>query len=416
MKKILVILDGMGDVGYDNFGGKSPLEYANTPNLDDLAKKSKQGFMYSVNEDYAPESDTAVIAILGNDPDISARAEFEAAGEGIETKRGDLVLRTNFSTIDNLDTRRVIDRRAGRTLTTDGAVELAKAINEQVKLPVKFKFFPTVQHRGILVFYGGFSDNITNTDTYIHDKGKIFMKDKFDWSKPLDEEENSEYAANQINSFTSQCYEVLSKHPRNLDRVKKGLMPANILLVRDPGVEMPNLRKYRGAMAIVNMPLENGIAKVSNMDIYQMPYPKMKSHDVYANLEDSLTKMCEFAVKTFKKEGKNYHFAYLHIKETDVPGHDNKPLEKKLFFEILDKKLFSFLREYCEKNKIKLIVTADHSTPCKYKTHTSEPVPVMLYDPDEKADGMVFGESNSLKGSLGKLYGKNLLRKVEFIS
>lgn len=416
MKKILVILDGIGDVGYDNFGGKTPLEYANTPNLDDLAKKSKLGFMYTVNEDYAPESDMAVIAILGNDPDISERAEFEAAGEGIETKRGDLVLRTNFSTIENLKSKKVIDRRAGRTLKTDEAIILGKAINAQVKLPVKFKFFPTVQHRGLLVIYGGFSDNITNTDTYLHDKGRIYMKEKFDWVTPLDDEENSEYAANLVNSFTNQCFEVLNNHPINLARVKKGLMPANILLTRDPGVEMPSLRKYRGAMAIVNMPLEKGIAKVSNMDIYHMAYPKLKSHDVYANLEESLTKMCEFAVKTLKKEGKNYHFSYIHIKETDVPGHDNKPLEKKKFFEIIDKKLFSFLREYCEKNKVKLIVTGDHSTPCKYKTHTSDPVPVLLYDPAEKPDGMVFGESNSHRGSLGKIYGKNLLKKAEFIS
>ena len=91
MKKILILIDGLGDVGYDKFNGKTPLEAAETPNLDLLAKKSSLGFMYPVSEDYAPESDTAVVSILGNDFELSSRAQFEALGEGIKTKRGDLI-------------------------------------------------------------------------------------------------------------------------------------------------------------------------------------------------------------------------------------------------------------------------------------------------------------------------------------
>jgi len=415
MRKILIILDGIGDLTYEKFGGKSPLEAANKPYLDELAKKSKLGYMYPVNDDYAPESDTAVISILGNDVDISERAEFEALGAGINIKRGDLVLRANFSTVENMESKRIIDRRAGRTLTTKEARQLAETINQNVKLPVEFKFFPTVQHRGIVVFYGGFSDNITNIDTYVHEKGKIMVKEKFDWAQVLDEDDNSQFAANVINSFVDQSHKILENHPINIIRRKKGLLPANIVLARDPGVEMPVLNRFRNSMAIVNMPLEIGIAKASGMDPYSFEYPDMKNYDVYENLHQGIEKMNSFAIKMLKKRADRYNFCYLHFKETDIPGHDNKPNEKKHMFEMIDKGFFKFLLEFAQKNKIKIIVTGDHSTPCKMKTHTSDPVPVLFFDPSKEGDGLSFGETNCKKGSLGKIYGKNLLKKTEFV-
>lgn len=416
MKKLLVLIDGLGDVKYDMFKDKTPLEAADTPNLDSLAKKSRLGFMYSVNENYAPESDTAVFSILGNDFEMSERAEFEALGQEIKIKRGDLVLRANFSTVENMNTKKIIDRRAGRTLTTREAKQLAKDINEKVKLPVKFCFFPTVQHRGLLVFYGGFSDNITNIDTYDHEKGKIFVKDKFDWSIPLDDDENSEYAANLVNSFVDQTFKVINEHHINQIRRKRGLLPANIILVRDPGVEIPFLNKIKNSMAIVNMPLEKGIAKAAGMNVFSFEYPAMKHYDVYENLYEGLNTMISFSVKKIKENKGKYNLCYIHFKETDIPGHDNKPLEKKNLIEILDKKFFGFLKEFAEENNVQVIVTGDHSTVCKMKTHTSDPLPLMFYDSsNDKHDNMEFGETNSRKGSLGKLYGKDVLKKLGFL-
>ncbi|MEK6885804.1 MAG: alkaline phosphatase family protein [Nanoarchaeota archaeon] len=415
MRKILVILDGLGDISSDKFHGKTALEAANMPNLNMISKKSKLGFMYPISEDYAPESDTAIVSILGNNFDISERAEFEALGLGLKLRRGDLVLRTNFGTVENMNSKKMIDRRAGRTLTTEEAKQLAKAINEKVKIPVKFEFFPTVQHRGILVFYGGFSDNITNTDTYVHEKGKIWMKANFDWSQTLDDDENTEFAANLVNAFVDQSYKVLNEHPINKNRVKKGLLPANIILTRDAGVEMPKLNPFRSALAIANMPLEKGIALASGMQIASFEYPKMKNYDVYSNLHQGLEMMSAFALKTLKKRKDDFNFCYIHFKETDVPGHDNKPLEKKAFLELIDKIFFKELKEYIEKNKIKLIVTGDHSTPCKFKTHTSDDVPVLFYNPEETGDSLTFGETNCRRGSLGKIYGINLLKKTDFV-
>lgn len=416
MKKILIIIDGMGDLANDRLNGKTPLEAANTLNLDEFSKKAKLGYMYPISEDYAPESDTAILSILGNRADISARGEFEAIGSGLKTKRGDLVLRANLGTLESLESRKMIDRRAGRTLTTKEAKQLAIAINTQVKLPVKFHFFPTVQHRGVLIFYGGFSDNITNTDTYLHENGKIQVKEKFDWSESLEEDENSEFSANLVNSFVNQAIKILEKHPINILRKQRGLLPANIILTRDAGIEVPVLNKFKKAMAIVNMPLEKGISKISGMDVYSVDYPVMKNYDVYQNLYDGLNTMMNFAIRTLKKKGDKYDFCYVHFKETDIPGHDNKILEKKILLEMLDKVFFKFLKGYATEKKVKVIITADHSTPCKFKTHTSDPVPVLFFDPANMGDNLEFGESNCKKGSFGKIYGKNLLKKTGFFN
>jgi 2,3-bisphosphoglycerate-independent phosphoglycerate mutase len=416
MKKILVILDGVGDLPCRQFNGKTPLESADMKNLNELSRKSKLGFMFPISEDYAPESDTAIVSILGNDYVLSSRGEFEAIGNDIKLRRGDIAMRANFGTVDNLQSRKIIDRRAGRTLTTGEAKQLAEAVNKNVKLPCKFQFFSTVQHRGILVFFGGFSENVTNTDTYMHEKGKIWVKNNFDWAKPLDEDENTEYTSNLINSFVDQSFKILDNHPVNQLRKKRGLLPANIILTRDAGIEKPQIQKFSKSMAIVNMPLEKGIAKCSGMEVFSFNYPSMKNYDVYGNLYDGLREMIQFSIKTLEKEGKDYNFCYIHFKETDVPGHDNKPLEKKNLLEMIDNKFFSFLKDYAKKNNIQLIITADHSTPCKFKTHTSDPVPVMFYDAAENGDNLDFTEENSKKGSLGKIFGKNLLKKTGFVS
>ena len=144
----------------------------------------------------------------------------------------------------------------------------------------------------------------------------------------------------------------------------------------------------------------------------------MKNFDVYKNLYDALNKAIKASIKTLKKQRKKFDYTYIHFKETDVPGHDNKPHEKKQMIELLDKKFFSFLRKFAEKNNIQILVTADHSTPCSLKSHSSDPVPVLFFDPNkknEKDETTSFNEPQSLKGSLGKIYGKNLLKKVKFV-
>lgn len=416
MKRVIVLLDGLGDLPCLELKNQTPLEYAITPNLDKMAKEGKLGYMYSINEDYAPESDTAIVSIFGNNPILSSRGQLEALGLGIKLRRGDLALRANFATIDDLKSRKLRDRRAGRTLTSKEAKILTKEINRKVKLPVKFIFFNTIQHRGVLVLKGGYSDNITNIDVYQHLKGKVRLKERLDWSVALDDEENTEYTANLVNSFVDQSYKILNNHPINEEKRKKGLLPANIILARDPGIEIPKLKKFHKTMAVVNMPLEIGIARASGMDVFKCRYPTMREIDVYKNLYKGLNILLKYARKVLKRKGKKYNTAYIHIKETDVPGHDNKPHEKARMIETIDQNFFGFLKEYADKYKVRILITADHSTPCKVKTHTSDPVPFLLYDPKQKGNNSArFTERASKRGKFGKIYGKSLMKRVGFV-
>jgi len=406
MKKILVILDGASDLPTLVFGGKTPLEIAEAPNLDWFVKNGKLGYMYPIDEKTIPGSDNSLISIFGNDPKQCKRGIYEAIGLGIKLKRGDLALRTNLGTIDNLKSRNVVDRRAGRTLTTKEAIELAKSLNEKVKLPCKFEFYPAVQHRGVLVLRGGFSDNITNTDPEWSSG-----ENKFRFSEPLDEDENTKYSANKLNSFLDQAFRILDNHPINEIRRKKGLLPANMLFTRGGGSELPKLKQYRTWMSINPMPLEIGISQLSGMKTFNFKYPELKKIDVYQNLYDGLNQTIKFVIKTIKKRHKDFIGCYIQFKETDIPGHDNKPYEKKNMIELIDRKFFLFLRDFVVKNNIKVVVTCDHSTPCKNKRHSADPVPVLVFGED-KDDTDKFCEKQARKGSLGKIYGKEFMKKT----
>jgi len=412
MQGILVILDGLADLPCKQLNGKTPLESANMPNLDFLAARGEMGWMYPVKPGFIPESDEAIVSIFANDLISSTRGQLEVRGTDIKLTRGDLALRINFATIDSIDKGNILDRRAGRTLTTLEAEILAKALNK-IKLPCEFIFKPTIQHRAVLVLRGGFSDNISGNDlTYIQGKSKF--NHKIGFSKPLDDDENSQYTANIVNEFIEKAYEILDKHSVNEERRKRGLLPANYLFVRGAGIEVPKLKIYKKWLSVAYMPLEIGFSRHCGMKVFSFDYPKLKSLDAYANLYEGLEKACRFSIKVLKKNHKKHDYAYIHLKETDVPGHDNKPIEKKTMLEYIDKTFFKFLRRFAPPNKIKIVVTADHSVPCKLKAHSADPVPVLFYNnsiPKEKK----FSEKEARKGIMGSIMGNELLKKVRFI-
>jgi len=411
MKGILVVLDGMGDLPLRQLNDKTPLEIAEMPNLDFLAARGEMGIMYPVKPGFVPESDEAVVSIFGNRQIDSTRGQLEARGADLKLMRGDLAFRANFATIDSTEEGNVIDRRAGRTLTTEEAEQLSKALNK-INMSVKFVFKPTVQHRAALVFKGGFSDNVSGNDsTYI--QGRTVQTEKIGYCKPLDDDENSQYSANIANEFLEKAHEVLDRHPINQERRKKGLLPANYLMIRGAGIEVPKLKIYKKWASVAYMPLEMGFSKLSGMTVYTFDYPKLRGLDAYENLHDGLKKACDFAEKTIEKVRKDFDYIYVHIKETDLPGHDNKPIEKKMMFEYIDKTLFKFLRKFAPPNNIRVVVTGDHSTPCKLKGHSADPVPVLLYDNSELKEKH-FSEKEAAQGKLGKMQGNEFLRKIGF--
>jgi 2,3-bisphosphoglycerate-independent phosphoglycerate mutase len=408
MKKILVILDGAADLPNEELDGKTPLDDARTPNLDYFAGKGKLGYMYPIDERTTPGSDNSLIAIFGNDPKKCRRGVYEAEGLGMEFKPGYLALRTNFGTINNLESRKVIDRRAGRTLTSKESKILCDEINKKVKLDCDFEFRTGVQHRGVLVLKGKFSDKITNTDPeWAPGKENLFL-----FSRSLDKSKSSRITSLIINDFLKQAFEVLDKHDINDSRRKKGLLPANMLFTRGGGTNYPRIRNYQSWMSINTMPLEIGIAKASNMQNFSFKYPELKRANVYKNLYKGLNKSIRFAIKTIKKMHNEFDGCYIQFKETDIPGHDNLPQHKKKMIEIIDRKFFGFLRKFTLGKEIEVVVTCDHCTPCKLKKHSADPVPVLVY-PGEKGRGSLrFCEKDSKKGSLGKIYGKDFMKKT----
>ena len=402
---MFVILDGVADEPCQALGQITPLQAAKTPNLDWFANRGKLDYCYTVKEGFVPTSDNGVISLLGYDFIFEHRGPLEAVGAGVQLNNGDLAFRCNFATMDDLENLHILDRRAGRNLTTKESRILAKSINEQVKLPFPFEFIPTIQHRGVLVIRGGFSDNISSIDK--SKDGKLAFSHSED-----DNDDGAELSAELLNSFVRQSHKILDSHPINISRAKKGFYSANVLLCRGVGNEPPKFKKMKGSwMALGYMPLEKGIARATGMELYKFGYPKLKGIDAYSNMYDGLKLATKYAGKMISKYRKKYDYFYVHFKETDLPGHDNKPLDKVKMLELIDQRFFSYLRKLI--GDAKLIVTADHATPCRLKAHGADAVPVLSYPhPKGKEEEQRFTEEQALEGK--KIIGKKLLSEKWF--
>src|SRR3989344_5206803 len=247
MKGVFVILDGVSDEPCSVLGDKTPLEFAKTPNLDYFASLGSLDYCYPIAEGVAPQSSSGIASLFGADFRDFSRGVLEAVGAGVSLKNGDLVLRCNFATVDNLQNRKLIDRRVGRTLTTAEARELAKTVNEKVKLPFSFELVPTVGHRAVVVFRGDFSANISNADPN-YDSGLSVenASNKVPFSEAYDDSSSARLAANLVNTFVQKSHVVLANHFVNLKREKKGLFPANFILCRDAGNKLEPYDKLPG--------------------------------------------------------------------------------------------------------------------------------------------------------------------------
>ncbi len=410
MKKIFIVLDGVADNSCKFLDGQTPLEAANKPNLDWFAENGQNGFMYPIKEQVVPDSDAAITSILGYNPNMESRGVIEAIGSDIKFDRGDLVVRTNFASIDGLEDRKILDRRAGRNLTSEEILKLESEINS-IQFDFPFEFHATSQYRGILIFKGGFSDNISNTDPEYGSNAKRgeYVLD----AKALDSDEDSELAADILNRFSEKVFHTLSSCDVNFERKKKGLMPANFLLFRDAGIEKPKFKKIKGKwVGFGYTPLVNGIIKSAGMKLESFDLPRIKTMDVYSYQVDLLKLACKKAIKALKRNWKKYDKMFIHFMETDVPAHDNKPLEKVKMIELVDRYFFSYLKKKCK--DVEIVITSDHTTSCKFKRHTADPVPVIYFN-GKRDDIEGFSESQALYGGLGKIYGKELLKKVGYI-
>jgi 2,3-bisphosphoglycerate-independent phosphoglycerate mutase len=409
VKLIFVAIDGMGDLPIASLGNKTPLEAAETPNLDSLLKRGKTGMMYTVKKDVAPESDVAVISLLGYDPFkySTGRGVIETAGVGLKMKDGDLALRCNFATLGQGKT--ILDRRVARTLSTEEASELTKAANEEIKLtsyPATFEFKNTLGHRAVLLIRSGakpLSSHITNSDpAYIIVNGIGVAKADVDMvlktCEPTDNTEAAKVSAGLVNEFIEKSHRLWENHPINQERVKEGKLKANVVLTRDAGHLLPrffNINKHYNVnfAALADMHAERGIAQLAGMESSLLPPPT-------GNLQWD----CEVRVNALLEALPKHDCFYIHLKGPDEPGHDGNCELKTKIISAIDKYFFGPLLKQINLQDNLICVTTDHATPCALKVHSDTPVPVLISgDKIGPSTETKFCEKECAKGSLGTI-------------
>ena len=399
MKKVLlVVIDGVGDRGE-----RTPLSVAEKPNLNKLAEMGVNGIMDPIAPGIRPGSDTGHLSLLGYDPFkyYTGRGPIEAAGAGIEVLPGDVAFRVNFGTVEgegSVFDKVVIDRRAGRISETD---ELVKAVNEGVDLSefgVEFIFKRGSGHRGALVLRGeGLSDKITDTDPH-----KVGVK--VQRCRPIENDEKAERTAEIVNFFMERSHEILDGHPFNEERAKRGLLKANVLLLRGAG-EVPHIppfeKRYGMKLAVISgTTLIKGIGRILGGDVIEV---EGATGNRYTNVKGKV----EAALRALDE----YDFVLLHFKATDELGHDGDFEGKREFIEKLDRHFGEFLN--LDFSKVCLIITADHSTPVTAKEHTGDPVPItIVHEGVRRDDVREFSELSAYKGGLCRIRGSDLMNIV----
>jgi 2,3-bisphosphoglycerate-independent phosphoglycerate mutase len=415
---LYVCLDGLGDEPIPELGDRTPVEAAQTPFLDDLARRGSQGLVHTVGPDIAPESDIAVFAILGYDPreEHPGRGVLEALGSGMEFRDGDLAHRINFATAEG---EGIVDRRVGRDLSSEDARALAEEVNHQVDLPgATFELRATVEHRGALVIRpdeGPLSAEISNTDPAYAKQGSLGValetfEDRVAWSEPLDGSEEARRAADLTNAFVRESAKVLSSSDANARRVREGRLPGNLILTRDAGDHLPDLEPIRDRFGptwgcFVEMPVERGIAMALGMgevEASREPEPETR-YSAWASL----------AAEALD----GYDAIYVHIKGPDVPAHDGRAEDKRDVCSIIDRAFFGEVLPAIDPSRTVVAVTADHATSCLRKAHTADPVPLAVAGPAVRADGTTsFGERAAVDGSIGTIRGVQIVpRLVELL-
>jgi 2,3-bisphosphoglycerate-independent phosphoglycerate mutase len=413
LKRLLyILLDGVGDRPNPELNYTTPLDAALTPNLDALARQGVKGLVYPVGEGIAPESDIAVFSMLGYDvyAEYPGRGVIEAVGLDLDFRSGDLAVRANFATVD--ESNKIVDRRVGRDLSEEEAKSLAQALNEQVKLSgATFRFVHSVGHRAVLVIRiegERLSGMISNTDPAYERVGRLgvakegrvspYIKE----AKPLEDTRAAKLAAELVNEFTRQALKVLKDHPVNQERIKRGQLPGNAVLFRDAGNELPPVKplydrfKMRFA-ALTDMPVERGVAKITGMQSFEA-----------GGLRDYAAK-AKKALELLTR----YGGVYVHLKGPDEPGHDGDAWGKKKVIEDIDQHFFSKLLLNIDLDQVVVAISADHSTPCNLRSHSADPVPLLITGGKAgKDEPCRFTERDCRKGSLGSLIGKEVLERV----
>lgn len=363
MKYIVVLGDGMADEPIESLGNRTPLEAAVTPVMDELASKSEIGLVHTIPEGMKPGSDTANLSVMGYDPKqyYTGRSPLEALSIGVPMKDTDVALRCNIVTVSEeepYEKKTILDHSSGEISTEEAAV-LLEAVRKELENDI-YKFYVGTSYRHCLIWSQGQVAELTAPHDVL---GQVIGQ-----HLPADP---------VLRQMQKRSYEILANHPVNLERKAKGLNPANSLWFWGAGTK-PILTSFeekyhkKGVM-ISAVDLLKGIAVGADMD-------NISVEGANGGLDTNYEGKARAAVDALLNRG--FDFAYIHVEAPDEMGHQGSVERKIKAIENLDGRVIRLVKEEMDASgeEYRLLVLPDHPTPIRVRTHTSDPVPYVLYD------------------------------------
>lgn len=400
-KGLLIILDGSGDRPQPQLEGRTPLEFARTPNLDALAAAGLCGLVDPLRPGLPVDTHTGSGILMGLAPESArrlARGPVEAAGVGFCVRPGEVALRCNFASLESAGDRwRVLDRRAGRIGA--GTAELAEELCEvELGEGIVATLRPATQHRAVLLLSGeGLSGNVGDTDPGPADPGFLLP------CKPGDPEDAAAVrTAAAVDRFLEVARERLAAHAVNRERAERDEPLANGLITRGAGQfhELHSMVSELGLRAAV-VAAERTILGLAEL----LRFTKVTEPGFTALRDTDLAGKARAARQALE----THELVFLHVKATDICAHDRDPLGKREVFERVDAAFAALL----EPGELVVGVAADHSTDSRSGHHYGDPVPALLYTPNGRRDAQAsYGESACMSGGLGRLTGTDFLTSM----
>lgn len=368
MKYLVVLGDGMADRPIDELGGKTPLEYADTPTMDAYSKMSEIGMVHTIPDGMKPGSDTANLSVLGYDPEqyYSGRSPLEALSIGVDMKTTDVALRCNIVTVSTDDLpyeqKTIIDHSSSEISTEDAAI-LIDAVRKELETDV-YKFYVGTSYRHLTIWDKGEVVELTPPHDVLGQTIGGYL--------PQDD---------VLRDMMRRSYDILANHPINRQRIAEGLNPANSIWFWGAGTR-PMLSSFEektghtGAM-ISAVDLLKGIAVGAKMKVIEV-------EGANGGLNTNYEGKAKAAVSALLNEGCD--FAYIHLEAPDEMGHQGSVEHKVKAIENLDKRIIKNVIADLEEALVdfRMLVLPDHPTPIVLRTHTADPVPYMLYDSTDK--------------------------------
>lgn len=364
MKYIVVLGDGMADRPMEELHGKTPLEAAKTPVMDEMAGKGMVGLAHTIPDGMNPGSDTANLAVLGYNPRLyyTGRSPLEALSIGVDMKEQDVALRCNIVTVSDDDLpyeeKTILDHSSGEISTEDAAI-LIEAVRKELENDI-YKFYVGTSYRHLTIWDKGSVVPLTPPHDIL---GRVI----------------GDYLPQEaaLREMMKKSYKILNNHPLNVARAAKGLNKANSLWFWGAGTK-PFLTSFyektgkKGVM-ISAVDLLKGIAIGAGMKVIEVEGADGTLHTNYEG-------KAQAAVDALLKD--DYDFAYIHVEAPDEMGHQGS-LERKLkAIEFLDERVIKVVKEQMDASgeEYRMLVTPDHPTPIAIRTHSSDPIPFLLYD------------------------------------